>query len=57
MNTNETRENYEDKNEETTSTSSGPSVEKKLGDLMMKGWVLMADSCPLESKIILIKLI
>jgi hypothetical protein len=26
------------------------SVEKKLGDLMMRGWTLLADSCPSECK-------
>lgn len=28
------------------------SVEKKLGDLMMRGWTLLADSCPAECKLI-----
>jgi hypothetical protein len=27
------------------------SVEKKLGDLMLRGWILLAESCPIESKI------
>jgi hypothetical protein len=27
------------------------SVEKKLGDLMMRGWTLLADSCPAECNI------
>ena len=25
-------------------------VDKKLGDLLMKGWVMLAESCPIESK-------
>ena len=27
------------------------SVEKKLGDLMLRGWILLAESCPIECKI------
>ena len=26
------------------------SVDKKLGDLLMRGWIMMAESCPIESK-------
>jgi uncharacterized Zn finger protein (UPF0148 family) len=26
------------------------SVEKKLGDLMLRGWILLAESCPIECK-------
>lgn len=25
-------------------------VDKKLGDLLMRGWMMMAESCPIESK-------
>ena len=25
-------------------------VDKKLGVLLMKGWVMLAESCPIESK-------
>jgi hypothetical protein len=27
------------------------SVEKKLGDLMLRGWILLAEHCPSESNI------
>ena len=27
------------------------SVEKKLGDLMIRGWTMLAESCSIESKI------
>ena len=27
----------------------GPSVEKKLGDLMMRGWTMLSESCEIES--------
>lgn len=26
------------------------TVDKKLGDLLMRGWIMMAESCPIESK-------
>ncbi len=26
------------------------SIEKKLGDLMLRGWVLLSDSCPIDCK-------
>ena len=35
---------------EENNEHSGISVEKKLGDLMLRGWILMADSCPVECK-------
>ena len=25
-------------------------VDKKLGDLLMRGWVMLAECCPIESK-------
>lgn len=25
------------------------SIDKKLGDLLMRGWIMMAESCPIES--------
>lgn len=36
---------YNENSEETVSTT-----EKKLGDLLMRGWVMLAKSCPIESK-------
>jgi hypothetical protein len=27
------------------------SIEKKLGDLMLRGWIMLTDVCPVESKI------
>jgi hypothetical protein len=26
------------------------TIEKKLGDLMLRGWVMLADVCPVENK-------
>ena len=28
---------------------SSAGVEKRLGDLMMRGWTMLAESCPIES--------
>jgi uncharacterized Zn finger protein (UPF0148 family) len=28
----------------------GISIEKKLGDLMLRGWTMLADTCPSECK-------
>jgi uncharacterized Zn finger protein (UPF0148 family) len=38
-------ENCEIPNDEIT-------IEKKLGDLMLRGWTMLADSCPSECKIL-----
>jgi hypothetical protein len=27
------------------------SVEKKLGDLMLRGWIMLEETCPIESKL------
>jgi len=28
---------------------SASTMDKKLGDLLMRGWIMMAESCPIES--------
>ena len=35
---------------EDTTEEKSSSLDKRLGDLLMRGWVMMADSCPIESK-------
>lgn len=35
---------------EDTTEEKLSSPDKRLGDLLMRGWVMMADSCPIESK-------
>jgi uncharacterized Zn finger protein (UPF0148 family) len=43
--------NYSDKeNENINNDTSSESVEKKLGDLLMRGWKMLAESCPKECK-------
>jgi len=50
MTTNETN-NIEDVNTEDV------PVEKKLGDLMMRGWTMLAESCSSPSKILFLIII
>jgi uncharacterized Zn finger protein (UPF0148 family) len=35
---------------ENVENQDDTTIEKKLGDLMLRGWTLLADSCPVESK-------
>jgi uncharacterized Zn finger protein (UPF0148 family) len=40
-------------NDDTNGTYDDLSVEKKLGDLMLRGWIMLTDVCPVESNIYL----
>ena len=42
-------EEKEEKKEEEKDEENYEGIEKKLGDLMLRGWTILADSCPLES--------
>ena len=42
-------EEKEEKKEEEKDEENYEGIEKKLGDLMLRGWTMLADSCPLES--------
>lgn len=47
MNPENLDENYS--NDQTVEDASDYPVDKKLADLMMKGWVMLADTCPVET--------
>jgi hypothetical protein len=36
--------------EDTNNTYDDLSTEKKLGDLMLRGWIMLSDTCPVECK-------
>ena len=44
----DTNNKYKEQEDETKSNNNG--VEKKLGELLMRGWRMLAESCPKESK-------
>ena len=35
-------------------SESGDDLEKKLGELLLRGWIMLADCCPIESTFIFI---
>jgi len=38
-----------EKNSRKDSVDEYTPVDKKLGDLLMRGWIMLAESCPIES--------
>lgn len=46
--------NFSDKETESNDRSGSNNVEKKLGDLLMRGWRMLAESCPKECKLLII---